>query len=99
MWDRLGEEDFAFLQRGLGYSVNSIKPALIVSGIKCIVIFWRVVAKRRGRREVRLSTTFRESVKVATSLPIAIAPTPSGPSAVRVASVEKPATSILVAFR
>jgi hypothetical protein len=40
-----------------------------------------------------LRTTFRVSVKVAVSVPIAIAPTPSGPSAMRAASVEKLATS------
>jgi hypothetical protein len=49
--------------------------------------------------EVRLRTTFRVSVKVAASLVIAIAPTPSGPSVVRAASVGKLAASIPAAMR
>jgi tellurite resistance protein TehA-like permease len=62
------------------------------SGIMWVAIFGMVVA-------YRLRTTFRVSVKVAASLPIAIAPAPSGPTVVRFASVGKPEASIPAAVR
>jgi hypothetical protein len=64
-----------------GFGTREIRRnrGLIVSGIRCILFFRMVVANRRGRGGW---TTFGASIKVVSAVPIAIVPTPSGPSAV-----------------
>jgi hypothetical protein len=72
---------------GLGKRKIRGMRRLIGSDVRWMVVFLRVVAWRKGSGEVRLRTTLRVSLKVASASPIAIAPTPSGPSLVSIAAV------------